>query len=97
MHVRLFTESASWSIDDPNPIFVEMATSLGLDATEFETCLDNEEMLARVDADQEEGKPFVQGTPMFILLANNEGRLIPGAVPLETFVETIQATLDALP
>lgn len=95
MHAELFVGMASWSIREPNPVFVDIATSMGLDIDEFSSCLEDEEMLARVDEDFEAGRPFVQGTPTFIVMTGEEGRIIPGALPADQFTEALQTVLDA--
>lgn len=95
MHSELFVGMASWSIREPNPVFIDIADSIGLDMDEFSSCLEDEEMLARVDEDFEAGQPFVQGTPTFIVMAGEEGRIIPGALPADQFTEALQTVLDA--
>lgn len=95
MHEELFVGMASWSIREPNPVFVDIATSMGLDIDEFTSCLEDEAMLARVDEDFEAGRPFVQGTPTFIVMTGGEGRIIPGALPVDQFTEALQTVLDA--
>lgn len=39
---------------------------------------DPEHDAACASSDMDEGAPFVQGTPTFIVLFNEEGRIIPG-------------------
>jgi len=57
----------------------------------FEPCLKNDETLARVKADTQEGQQAgVRGTPTFFV----NGRAIVGAVPLQNFQQTIEQVLS---
>ena len=93
MHAALFADQEVWSVTDPTPIFEGLAADVGLDADAFSTCMAAEEAAARVSSDMTEGAPFVQGTPTFIVLANGEGQIIPGALPLDTFVEVLDEVI----
>jgi protein-disulfide isomerase len=94
MHDLLFTNVEQWSVNDPAPSFREFATQLALDTTIFDACLAGDEALARVQSDMQEGAPYVQGTPTFIVLFNGEGRIIPGALPVDQFTDALQQVLD---
>jgi len=94
MHELLFANVDAWSVNDPTPIFADLAAQLELDADAFAACFEAPETLARVRSDMDEGAPFVQGTPTFIVLFNEEGRIIPGALPLETFSQALQEIID---
>ena len=94
MHDLLFADPQSWSISDPNPVFADLAGQLELDVDAFNTCLADPATAERVTSDMNEGAPFVQGTPTFIVLFNGEGRIIPGALPLETFSQALQEIID---
>lgn len=89
MHAALFADQERWSVADPAPVFAELAGEVGLDTDAFSACLEAGEAAARVDSDMNEGAPFVQGTPTFIVLYNGQGQIIPGALPLETFQEVL--------
>ena len=95
MHDLLFKNVSAWSISEPNPIFEGLAAELDLDADAYATCLLDEEMMQRVQSDFAEGRQFVQGTPTFIVMFGEQGRIIPGALPAESFVEALQGVLDA--
>ncbi|MGL4647766.1 MAG: DsbA family protein, partial [Caldilineaceae bacterium] len=82
--------------NEPNPIFVEVATELGLDAEAFAACLLDPAMLALVEADATDGAAYVQGTPTFIVRYGNEGRIIPGALPEATFIGELEKVLAAV-
>ena len=94
MHHLLFADTSVWSIDDPAPVFAGFAADLDLDLDAFDACSNDPATLDRVTSDLNEGAPFVQGTPTFIVLYNDEGRIIPGALPLETFSQALQEIVD---
>ncbi len=97
MHDLLFKDAAPWSISEPNPVFTDMAKELGLNTDQFTKCLsdtgDNSAQ-KRVQSDMQDGAQFVQGTPTFIVLFNGQGRIIPGALPVERFTQVLQQVLD---
>ena len=94
MHDLLFADPQSWSISDPSPVFADLAGQLELDVDAFNACLADPATAERVTSDMNDGAPFVQGTPTFIVLFNGEGRIIPGALPLETFSQALQEIID---
>ena len=94
MHELLFANVNAWSINDPSAVFTDLAGQLELDTDAFNACMDDPAALERVRSDMDEGAPFVQGTPTFIVLFNEEGRIIPGALPLETFSQALQEIID---
>ena len=58
------------------------AKEMGLDMAKFEPCLTNDETLARVQADTQEGQAAgVRGTPTFFI----NGQPLVGAQPIEAF------------
>lgn len=64
------------------------AAQLGLNTTQFNSCLDSKKYQAKVDADTSLGNQLgVTGTPTFYI----NGQIIPGAQPYEAF----QAAFDA--
>jgi protein-disulfide isomerase len=85
MHHELFVDVETWSIAEPNPVFIDLATGLGLDVDAFTACLDNPEIAARIDSDLSEGAPFVRGTPTFIIINGERGSIVPGALPVDRF------------
>ncbi len=95
MHEILFGDVAAWSVSDPNPRFTELAEQIGLDLELFATCLVDESMLERINSDFADGRQFVQGTPTFIVMNQGQGRLIPGALPADSFVQAIQQVIDS--
>jgi protein-disulfide isomerase len=94
MHEALFASVEQWSVNDTEPVFTELATAAGLDVDAFKTCLQDGAAVERVTSDVQDGAPFVQGTPTFIVLFNDEGRIIPGALPLDQFTAALQEIVD---
>jgi protein-disulfide isomerase len=93
MHHLLFETVNQWAVSNPAPALVSIASGLDLDMAQFESCLESDEALARVESDMADGAPFVRGTPTFIILYNEQGSIVPGALPLETFVEVLEEIL----
>jgi len=70
---------------------IAFGEELGLDATAFATCVNDEATLARVQADTEEGQQLgVRGTPNFFI----NGRPLSGALPFEQFQQVIEQALS---
>ncbi len=68
-----------------------LAQELKLDMARFEPCLQNDETLAHVKGDTQEGQQAgVRGTPTFFV----NGRAIVGAVPLQNLQQTIEQVLS---
>jgi protein-disulfide isomerase len=96
MHEALFASQDQWSVEDPTPVFVELAQGIeGLDVAALTACLEEGAVAERVTSDMTEGAPFVQGTPTFIVLYNGQGQIIPGALPIDTFRQVLQEAVDA--
>ncbi len=69
---------------------IGFARELGLDMTKFEPCLRNDQTLARVQADTQEGQAAgVRGTPSFFI----NGVPLVGAQPIEAFRTAIEQAL----
>ncbi len=86
MHDKLF--------ENPNNLFVpalkNYAEELGLDAEQFNSCLDSGVMADRVNRDKEEAQRMgVSSTPMFFI---NDIR-VSGAQPFSVFRQSIEAAL----
>ncbi len=94
MHDLIFQNVEAWSIEEPNPVFIDLAIQLELDPDAFAACLEHEEMHARVQSDMNDGAPYVRGTPTFIVLYGNQGTVIPGALPVESFTEILDEALS---
>jgi protein-disulfide isomerase len=83
LHDQLFTAQDSWAgQSDPTPVFVDLATGLGLDGEAMQECLDSGRYTEAVEANLAEGRALgVTGTPTFFI----NGYPIPGAQPFEVF------------
>ena len=85
-HDRLFESQAQTSVAD----FKRFAEQLQLDRKRFTACLDSDKYAAAVQADVQEGiRLGITGTPTFFI----NGRLLVGALPLETFQRVIDREL----
>lgn len=61
---KLFEKQAEWGKTTGTQSFKTYATQLGLNASQFGTCLDSKKYQSKVDADQTEGQSFgISGTP----------------------------------
>jgi len=92
MHDQLFRNPTS--LDHTS--LMTQARAIGVDATTFEGCLTSHDTLAKIRADQAEGKRLgVEGTPSFLIgLVRVDGGIdlrkrIGGAVPFEVFVKEV--------
>ncbi|MEW1693528.1 DsbA family protein [Streptomyces sp. NPDC091265] len=75
------------------PLLIEVAGELGLDAEEFDTALIDGRHLLIVDADQAEGKAIgVTGTPAYVI----GGELLDGGKSQEGLRERIEEIADRL-
>jgi protein-disulfide isomerase len=85
-HDRLFANSSKLSNDD----LKSHAAALGLDTAAFNTCFDNHQQKAGVDADIAAADALgVTGTPAFFI----NGRAIDGAQPFDAFKRVIDEEL----
>ncbi|WP_217239664.1 DsbA family protein [Streptomyces sp. AC555_RSS877] len=75
------------------PLLVEVARELGLDAEEFDTALIDGRHILIVDADQAEGKAIgVSGTPTYVI----DGERLDGGKSQEGLRERIEEIVDRL-
>jgi len=88
MHDAIFEGQGQWSgANNPDKLFVGMAEGLGLDADQFETCLDEGRYADTVTRDYQEGvSQGVTGTPAFFV----NGTPMSGAQPFEAFQQQIE-------
>lgn len=76
----------------------KLASEIGLNETNFKSCLDSGRYAKRVEEDYQSGvSSGVQGTPANFLLDTKTGKQIalPGAVPLETLKQSISSLLES--
>ena len=92
-HDLLFKNQTTWSAQaatDAADSFTSYAGQLGLDTTQFRSCLDSSKFKANVTADANAGnKALVDGTPTFFI----NGHRIVGAVPFNDLQIAIEAEL----
>lgn len=93
MHTQLFEQQEEWlGAAEPRSLFLDYAGSLGLDAGEFETCLDSESARLRVLAGNVVGALYgVPGAPVFLF---NNGQGLQGAPTLEEFQSIIDSIIS---
>jgi len=81
----IFNGQKSWSgkKEKAKDILATYADSLGVDVS---ACWDDEDMLAEIEADIEEGKKYgVTGTPALFI----GGQFMPGAIPPSSFEKAV--------
>ncbi len=88
LHDQMFANQNSLTVDN----LKAWAAQLGLNAAQFNTCLDSGQMAAVVQQEEQEGQQAgVQGTPSFLI----NGKLVVGAQPFSAFQQAIDAALAA--
>ena len=92
MHDRIFQGQDEWANQaQAVEVLKGYGSELGLDADQFNVCMDNETYAAEIQADLAEGeRAGVTGTPTFYI----NGRQLVGAQPLEVFIQVIEAELN---
>jgi protein-disulfide isomerase len=86
MHEKLFTNNTQLQTEN----LKKYAGELGLNADQFNSCLDSGKRAKEVTDDMEAGsKVGVTGTPAFFI----NGRFLNGAVPIDQFTEIIEDEL----
>lgn len=83
-HDKLFENQSDYSVAN----FKKWAGDLGLQTSQFNSCLDGDKYASRIQADAKEGaQKGVNGTPATFV----NGQLISGALPYATFKEAIDS------
>lgn len=96
MHDLIFDNQSNIKVED----LKIYANKIGLNISDFKSCLDKGKYFNVVKADMEDGKKSgVRGTPSFLLgKSNNDGKisgkLIVGAQPFENFEREIESLLQ---
>lgn len=95
-HDKLYTTQDTWSqnaSDAAVAAFKQYASALGLNTSQFNSCLDSGKMAEKITKSTNEGAGFgVQGTPAFFI---NGVELVPGgAQPFEVFKSKIDGLLN---
>jgi protein-disulfide isomerase len=90
-HDQLFAQQGEWAEQaSPAASFRKYASSVGLKAKDFASCLDSGKYAARVSAEVSEGQTLgITGTPSFVI----NGRLLVGAYPFAEFKKIIEPLL----
>lgn len=91
MHDLLYENQNTWSASsDPNPYFVQYASSLGLDITKFKQDMASQAVLNTINADTSEAQAAgATGTPTFVL----NGKKIENPSTLEAFSALIEEAI----
>ncbi|NIT04201.1 thioredoxin domain-containing protein [Candidatus Saccharibacteria bacterium] len=91
MHDLIFATQADWSAKESAEADIAgFVTQLGLNKSQFDSCLDSGEHTQAVEDDQQLGvKVGVQGTPTFFI----NGQKLVGARPFSSFKQIIDAEL----
>lgn len=92
-HDLLFERMEEWTNPDNRGVFLGIAEELGLDTDAFAVCMDDPATADAVNSDLADGSPFVRGTPTFVVLWDEQGRLIPGALPADQFTDALNQLL----
>lgn len=92
-HHILFERMGEWSGPNLETVFGEIAAELGIDAEKLAACRADPATEENVQNDFIEGSQLVQGTPTFVVIYNNQGRLIPGALPADQFSDALNQLL----
>lgn len=89
-HDQLFTYQNNGGALDRESLG-QSAQQVGLDMNSFNTCLDGQQTLSRVQADMQEAQSFgMSGTPSYLVA----GQPVIGAQPFQTFASIIDAELN---
>lgn len=100
MHDALFNDQNAKTDED----FKAMASSIGLDAAAFHSCLTSKKFDAQIKADQAEGRKLgISGTPSFVLGTTDPddpsivhlSKFIRGAQPYASFAAAIDELLES--
>ncbi len=87
MHDMLFDKGVTGGVTS----FKQYAADLGLDTSEFNSCLDSGKYADEVQQDMKDGTAAgVRGTPGFII----NGKLVSGAQPFSVFEQAIEDALQ---
>ncbi|MEP6620612.1 MAG: thioredoxin domain-containing protein [bacterium] len=96
LHESLFISQPHWAaMQNPMPAFDTLATTAGVDAAKWRSCMSAHAALALIDADHDRAKSSgVQSTPTFFVLRGSVlERKIEGAYPADSFRVAIDAAL----
>ncbi|MFC1654061.1 DsbA family protein [Patescibacteria group bacterium] len=90
MHSLLFENQDKWSVGDSGEKFASYAVELGLNTTDFSSCVESDKFAEAIDADLElAAKVGASGTPSFFV----NGTSLVGAQPYAAFEKLIEESL----
>jgi protein-disulfide isomerase len=97
MHDQIFANQDRWNGETtsrPRSVLKDMAKSVGLDASKYDACMDNDTHRAKVQSHlQEAERRGVQQTPSFLI----GGKIVAGAIPYDTFKKLVDDELAKAP
>jgi protein-disulfide isomerase len=95
MHDKLFKGQSEWSGSaNAQEIFKRYASDLGLNISQFNSCLDSGKYASEIQKDYQDGiKAGVTGTPAFFI----NGIPVKGAVSFSTLNQIIQSEMEGKP
>lgn len=103
MHDQLFAGQDAWGLnpdgatqvtDDPKPVFVGYAKTLGLNVPQFQQCLDARKYQSRIDANAADGfRRNVNQTPTFFI----NGKMVAGAIPYDVLRKEVDDAAATAP
>ncbi|MCB0116797.1 MAG: thioredoxin domain-containing protein, partial [Caldilineaceae bacterium] len=93
MHDLLFERMSEWGNSNVDAVLPTLAEELELDMETFSACMEEQATYQKILADLNSGSGFVQGTPTFVVLWGDQGRLIPGALPADQFSQALTQLL----
>jgi protein-disulfide isomerase len=97
LHDLIFQNQDKWNgeaTSRPRPVLADMAKSLGLDMSKYDDCMKSEKYRAKVQSHMMEAeRRGVTQTPTFVI----GDKLVPGAIPYDTFKKLIDAELAKVP
>ena len=93
MHDVIFANQDKWNgeaTSNPRKQLSALAKGLALDMAKYGSCMDAETHRAQIQANQQEAvRRGINETPSFII----GGRLLPGALPFDTFNQLVETEL----
>jgi protein-disulfide isomerase len=92
---KIFDSQSEWKTGpDPKAVLETLAVSIGLDMDSYRSCIANDELLWRVQANTNIAQQFgVRSTPTFVV---RDYGPIPGAIPLDVFREVLDTILSEI-
>jgi protein-disulfide isomerase len=97
MHDAIFNNQDRWNTEAtgrPRSVLADLAKGVGLDMSKYEACMDAETHRAKIQSHLQEGeRRQVSQTPSFII----GGKMIPGAIPYDSFKKLIDDELAKAP